>query len=80
MDYKHLEPLSSTLSDGDFLRVPQTLFVRSIPASLVHPVLTSYGAPRGFCGPRHSLFRRVVGISSLRRSHVRTFYCRILDN
>ena len=76
-DYKRLEPLWSTLSDGDFLRVLQTLFLRSVPAFSVRPVQISYGALRGFCGPLHSSFQHVAGTSSWHRSRVRTFDCRI---
>ena len=80
MDYRRLEPPWSTSSDGDFRRAPQTLFVRSTPASSAQPRLTPCGVRQGFCGLRHSWFRRAADTSSWRRSRARTFDCRSHDN
>ena len=78
--YKHLEPPWLTLSDGDFQRAPQTLFVQPAPVFSVRFELSICGALLGFYEPPHSSFQRVVDTSFWRRSHARTFYCRILGS
>ena len=80
VDYKHLELPLSMSSDGDFLRAPQTQFVQPALAFSVRSMQLSCGAHRGFYAPLHSWFQHVAGTSFWRRSHVRTFYCRILGS
>lgn len=79
-DYRHLALPLSMSSDGDFLRAPQTLFVQPAPAFFVHSMQLSCGVHRDFYAPLHSWFQHVAGTSFWRRSHARTFCCRILDS
>ena len=80
VDYKHLELPSLMSSDGDFLRAPQTLFVQPAPAFSVHSMQQTCDARRDSCEPLHSWFQHAEDTSFWRRSHVRTFYCRILGS
>ena len=80
VDYKHLELPSLMSSDGDFLRAPQTQFLQPALAFSVRSMQLTCGAHQDSCEPLHSLFQHEEDTSFWRRSHVRTFYCRILGS